>query len=100
MTVAQVGKWYAESLSFFVPVGSLEDVADQLTHWYREKACDGFVILPPFIDEEAVVPLLQERGVFRHDYGRGTLRETLGLSYPANPYAASSSAPTPAALSA
>lgn len=95
MTVAEVGKWYAESLSFFSPVGSPEDVAEQLAHWYRSGACDGFVILPPYIEADrdlflqGVVPALQERGLFRTDYPGTTLRETLGLTQPANRYAPS-----------
>ncbi|KJF70746.1 LLM class flavin-dependent oxidoreductase [Agrobacterium rhizogenes] len=92
MTVAEVGKWYAESLSFFAPVGTPDEVADQLAHWYAQRACDGFVILPPYIrrDEdlflEGVVPVLQERGLFRREYPGTTLRETLGLERPANQF--------------
>jgi hypothetical protein len=32
-----------------------------------------------------VVPELQRRGLFRHDYGGPTLRDHLGLERPANP---------------
>lgn len=90
MTVAQVGKWYAESLSFFSPVGSPQEVADQLEEWYREGACDGFVILPPYLEAEndlfleGVVPRLQAAGVFRTEYSGTTLRENLGLQAPPN----------------
>lgn len=77
MTVAEVGKWYAESLSFFSPEGSPEDVAEQLETWYREGACDGFVILPPF---------LHAAGVFRKEYSGSPLREELGLQSPSNRY--------------
>jgi hypothetical protein len=38
-----------------------------------------------FVDE--VVPLLQKRGVFRHQYTGTTLREHLGLPFPTNQYA-------------
>ena len=88
MTVGEVGKWYAESLSFFSPVGSAAEVADQLLEWYRAEACDGFVILPPYIEEDddlflsGVVPLLQDAGVFRREYPGTTLRDTLGLARP------------------
>ncbi|MCY1433959.1 Nitrilotriacetate monooxygenase component A [compost metagenome] len=37
-----------------------------------------------FVDE--VVPLLQKRGVFRHEYQGSTLRDHLGLPYPASQY--------------
>lgn len=92
MTVAEVGKWYAESLSFFSPVGSPEGVAEQLETWYREGACDGFVILPPYLEAdsdlflEGVVPQLQKAGVFRKEYPGTTLRGTLGLTRPHNRY--------------
>lgn len=92
MTVGEVGKWYAESLSFFSPVGSPQQVAEQLLEWYRAEACDGFVILPPYLEEEGdlflgqVVPLLQDAGVFRREYGGTTLRDTLGLVRPASRY--------------
>lgn len=88
MTVGEVGKWYAESLSFFSPAGSARQVADQLIEWYRAEACDGFVILPAYLEEDQdlflseVVPLLQAAGVFRQAYPGTTLRDTLGLSRP------------------
>jgi hypothetical protein len=34
-----------------------------------------------------VVPILQERGVYRRDYEGATLREHLGLDYPVNQFA-------------
>lgn len=74
MTVGEVGKWYAESLSFFSPVGSPEEVAAHLIKWYQSDACDGFVILPPYLEEkgdlflDGVVPYLQQAGVFRKQY--------------------------------
>ncbi|MBC3478007.1 LLM class flavin-dependent oxidoreductase [Pseudomonas taiwanensis] len=86
MTVGEVGKWYAESLSFFSPVGSPKEVAGKLIEWYEAGACDGFVILPPYLEMEGdlfldkVVPLLQHAGVFRTEYPGETLRDTFGLS--------------------
>ena len=48
-------------------------------------AADGYILVPhitpgglaPFVDK--IVPLLQERGVFRADYTGTTLRDHLGL---------------------
>ena len=62
--------------------------------WVRERACDGFNVMPPvfpgglrdFVD--LVVPELQRRGVYRTDYAGTTLRETLGLRRPLWPAAA------------
>ena len=57
--------------------------------WVREAgAADGFIIsaayLPGAYEEfvDQVVPLLQDRGVFRTEYEGTTLREHLGLSRP------------------
>ncbi|WP_447650274.1 LLM class flavin-dependent oxidoreductase [Pseudomonas abietaniphila] len=74
-------------------VGTPEQVADTLTHWFLAHAADGFNIMPDmfpsgveiFVDE--VVPLLQKRGVFRHEYTGSTLREHLGLPFPTSQYA-------------
>ncbi|MGW6796326.1 F420-dependent methylene-tetrahydromethanopterin reductase, partial [Streptomyces chartreusis] len=51
-------------------------------------ASDGFILVPHItptgLDEFAdkVVPLLQERGVFRSEYEGTTLRDHLGLAHP------------------
>lgn len=73
-------------------VGTPEQVADTLEHWFRAGAADGFNIMPDvfpsgvevFVDQ--VVPLLQKRGVFRREYTGSTLREHLGLPYPTSQY--------------
>jgi FMN-dependent oxidoreductase (nitrilotriacetate monooxygenase family) len=70
-----------------VAVGPPEQVADMLEQWYRSDIGNGFSIIPDvaadgvtdFVDQ--VVPLLQERGLFRTEYGGSTLREHLGVSY-------------------
>lgn len=71
-----------------VVVGSAEQVADHMQHWFENGATDGFAILPPsvpvgldrFLNE--VVPILQARGVFRTEYVPGTLRDNLGFDRP------------------
>ncbi|MGP0082946.1 MAG: NtaA/DmoA family FMN-dependent monooxygenase [Steroidobacteraceae bacterium] len=66
-------------------VGSPEQVASFLEHWFRSKGSDGFVVMPgqgPGGDRiflEQVVPILQRRGVFRKEYEADTLRGNLGL---------------------
>jgi FMN-dependent oxidoreductase (nitrilotriacetate monooxygenase family) len=65
--------------------GTPEQVADELEAWHRLGAADGFNIMPPvlptgledFVDH--VVPLLQKRGLFRHEYESTTLRGHYGL---------------------
>lgn len=69
-------------------VGTAQHVADQMEQWFRERACDGFVLaathLPGAFEEfvRMVVPILQERGVFRTEYDGDTLRGHLGLARP------------------
>jgi FMN-dependent oxidoreductase (nitrilotriacetate monooxygenase family) len=70
--------------------GTAVQVADTIEHWYDSGAADGFNIMPAvlpsglerFVDE--VVPILQERGLFRTAYTGRTLREHYGLPRPAN----------------
>lgn len=70
-------------------VGSAEQVADDLESWYRAGTADGFTVMPAetAVDLESfatlVVPMLQERGLFRRDYPASSLRERLGLRSPA-----------------
>jgi FMN-dependent oxidoreductase (nitrilotriacetate monooxygenase family) len=67
-------------------VGSARTIAEKMERFVEDRVCDGFILVPHitpggldrFADE--VVPLLQERGVFREDYEGTTLREHLGLS--------------------
>ncbi|WBP96849.1 NtaA/DmoA family FMN-dependent monooxygenase [Mycolicibacterium neoaurum] len=67
-------------------IGSPATVAEQINTLVQADASDGFILVPhvtpggldPFVD--TVVPLLQERGVFRADYTGTTLREHLGLA--------------------
>ncbi|GIQ69545.1 monooxygenase [Xylanibacillus composti] len=75
--------------------GTPEQIADHLTDWFIRGACDGFNIMPPvlpggleeFVDQ--VVPILQNRGLFRTAYTSSTLRGHLGLARPDSQFAAS-----------
>ncbi|MDI4649112.1 LLM class flavin-dependent oxidoreductase [Cohnella hashimotonis] len=74
-------------------VGTPERIADVLERFFREEAVDGFIILghvlPEGIDDfvDHVVPILQQRGLFREEYEHDTLRGHLGLAMPKNRYA-------------
>jgi alkanesulfonate monooxygenase SsuD/methylene tetrahydromethanopterin reductase-like flavin-dependent oxidoreductase (luciferase family) len=67
-------------------VGSAQSVAEAINERVQADAADGYILVPhitpdglaPFVDK--VVPLLQERGVFRADYTGTTLRDHLGLA--------------------
>ncbi|HEN8729416.1 TPA: LLM class flavin-dependent oxidoreductase [Pseudomonas putida] len=66
-------------------VGSAETVAEKMTEWFEARALDGFNIYIGHPGQfrrftEQVVPLLQERGVYRTAYEGSTLRESLGLA--------------------
>lgn len=73
--------------------GTPAQVADAIQEWFDGGAADGFNIMPPvlpsgletFVDQ--VVPILQERGLFRTEYTGRTLREHYGLPRPENQYA-------------
>lgn len=66
-----------------VIVGSAVEVADAMQDWVANTDVDGFnlayaVTHETFADiADMVVPILQERGVFKRDYAPGTLREKL-----------------------
>jgi FMN-dependent oxidoreductase (nitrilotriacetate monooxygenase family) len=73
-------------------VGTPEQVADALQKWFEEGAADGFIInslLPDGLQyfTELVVPVLQQRGLFRDEYSGSTLRDNFGLPVPANRHA-------------
>jgi alkanesulfonate monooxygenase len=64
-------------------VGSPTQVADELQSWVDETDVDGFnlayIVTPESFSDfiELVVPELQRRGVYKHAYRAGSLREKL-----------------------
>jgi hypothetical protein len=64
-------------------VGSAEEVADELIAWVEETGVDGFnlsrVVTPETLEDfvDLVVPILQDRGVYKQQYARGPLRQKL-----------------------
>ncbi|WP_439024612.1 LLM class flavin-dependent oxidoreductase [Bacillus halotolerans] len=93
MTIRELYKYVAGSRGHHIFVGTPEQLADKMQEWVDHKACDGFNIMPPLLPEgielfvDKVVPILQERGVFRKEYEGTTLREHFGLEKPVNRYA-------------
>jgi FMN-dependent oxidoreductase (nitrilotriacetate monooxygenase family) len=77
-------------------VGAPATVAEAINTLVQADASDGFILVPHItpggLDEFAdkVVPLLQERGVFRSDYKGSTLRDHLGLGPLHMPHTAAS----------
>jgi FMN-dependent oxidoreductase (nitrilotriacetate monooxygenase family) len=65
-------------------VGSAQTVADEMIRWFEGRALDGFNISVSHPAQfrrfnQEVLPILQERGVFRREYEATTLRGNLGL---------------------
>jgi N-acetyl-S-(2-succino)cysteine monooxygenase len=89
LTVRACANLVAKSRSHGTFVGTVEGLVDHMQHWQESGGCDGFNIMPAwFPDEldvfvEQVIPVLQRRGLFRTEYEGTTLRDHLGLPYPA-----------------
>jgi FMN-dependent oxidoreductase (nitrilotriacetate monooxygenase family) len=88
-SLRQLYNLVAANRGHWVLVGSPKTIADIFERWFVERAADGFNIMPTHfpggLDDfvNLVVPLLQERGLFRRAYGGRTLRDHLGLARPA-----------------
>jgi alkanesulfonate monooxygenase SsuD/methylene tetrahydromethanopterin reductase-like flavin-dependent oxidoreductase (luciferase family) len=86
----------------FVFTGTPAELADHLLSWHSD-GITGYRLRPGVQPHDLemitrqLVPLLQERGVFRHHYGERSLRSRLGLERPANRYAVAESMTTGAA---
>ena len=73
-------------------MGTPEMIADEMEEWLTTEASDGFTVMFPhlpgglddFVDK--VVPVLQDRGLFRREYEGTTLRENMGLPRPENQF--------------
>jgi FMN-dependent oxidoreductase (nitrilotriacetate monooxygenase family) len=71
-------------------IGTPQQVADEMEHWFRDGAADGFNMMPAWLPGslqdfvELVIPELQRRGLFRTEYEATTLRGNLGLAKPIN----------------
>ncbi|CAN7746977.1 NtaA/DmoA family FMN-dependent monooxygenase [Ensifer adhaerens] len=69
-------------------LGTPEEVSEAIIDLWADGTVDGYTLQPPrapddieeFIDK--VVPILQDRGVYRTRYEERTVRERYGLPYP------------------
>jgi len=68
-------------------VGTPQTIADEINTYVQADAADGFVFAPHLtpggFDEfvEKVIPILQDKGVYREEYSTSTLKGNLGLSF-------------------
>jgi FMN-dependent oxidoreductase (nitrilotriacetate monooxygenase family) len=88
MTLRDLYNLNAAARGHWVLCGSPSTIADTLQRWFESGAADGFIIMPPYFPEgfddfiDLVVPILQERCLFRCEYRGTTLRDHLGLPLP------------------
>jgi FMN-dependent oxidoreductase (nitrilotriacetate monooxygenase family) len=87
-TLRQLLARLAGARGHFTFVGTPKQVADLIEDWFTDGAADGFNIMPPVLPAmldvftAEVIPLLQQRGLFRTAYAGKTLREHYGLPWP------------------
>lgn len=88
LTIKQLAMKFANGQGHLNLVGSGDYVAEQLTQWFAQGACDGFNVKYPYFPGgvkdfvDYVIPELQNRNVFRSAYEGETLRDHLGLERP------------------
>jgi FMN-dependent oxidoreductase (nitrilotriacetate monooxygenase family) len=88
LTIRELCSSHGNHWRQFQLVGTPEQVADGMTQWFELGVVDGFNLMTLQMPDgyadiaDAVVPLLQRRGIYREGYEGKTLRENLGLSRP------------------
>jgi long-chain alkane monooxygenase len=101
-TVREIARHAAIGGRSPVLIGSAEQVAEEMRGWVEDTGVDGFnlayVLTPGSFRDVAdlVVPELQSRGLFKHDYAKGTFREKLFGAGPRLPASHPASAVRPA----
>ncbi len=86
-TVRDLIIYHFSAAGHWFPIGSVENIADQLQNRYERGAADGFNLLAFTLKydlglsavTEHLIPELQRRGIYHHDYAHDTLRGNLGL---------------------
>jgi len=88
LTLRQLLSKLAGARGHFAFAGTPEQVADLIEDWFTDGAADGFNLMPPLLPTmldafvDAVIPILQKRGLFRTEYEGETLRDLYGLARP------------------
>jgi len=86
ISIADAGRIYGRGVMCPRLVGTAKDVADEMADIVASGAADGFVVSPAFLPDtfedfvDGVVPILQDKGLFRRDYAGVTLRDHLGIA--------------------
>lgn len=67
-------------------IGTPEQIVDEMEHWFNDGVADGFNLMPPTLPGsledfvEYIVPELQKRNLYCHDYMTTTFRDHLSLN--------------------
>jgi alkanesulfonate monooxygenase SsuD/methylene tetrahydromethanopterin reductase-like flavin-dependent oxidoreductase (luciferase family) len=89
LTIRELALRVAAGRGHHIVLGTPVEIAERMQRWFENGAADGFNVMPPFFPDgledftREVVPILQEKGLFRTDYDGATLREHLGIGRPA-----------------
>lgn len=88
MRLRDVYNLMAAARGHWVLCGTPEYIADTLEAWFTTGAADGFNIMPSHFPDgltdfvDTVVPILQQRGLYRTEYEGNTLRDRMGFERP------------------
>jgi alkanesulfonate monooxygenase SsuD/methylene tetrahydromethanopterin reductase-like flavin-dependent oxidoreductase (luciferase family) len=91
-TLRQLLASLAGARGHFTVAGTPEQIADLIEDWFSDGVADGFNIMPPVLPamldvfSAEVIPLLQQRGLFRRSYEGTMLREPRDLDVVADAY--------------
>ncbi|HKS13493.1 MAG TPA: LLM class flavin-dependent oxidoreductase [Pseudomonas sp.] len=91
LSIRQLAQHFACAGGHQVVYGTAATIADRMQEWLEHEGADGFIIQFPYFPApledfvDLVVPELQRRGIYRHDYEGNTLRDSLGLERPSHP---------------
>ena len=86
LSVRQLMYKGAAGRGHLIAIGTAASVADEMEHWFKIGAADGFTFIPHSLPQSLediahdLVPELRRRGLFRSDYSGTTLRAHLDLS--------------------
>lgn len=87
-SLGEVLQRLVSSRGHWTPVGSHDEIADQLQARFESGHTDGYVVLPADLGDsldgvlEQVIPRLQDRDILRRQYRGRTLRDHLDLPLP------------------
>jgi len=88
LTIRDLALRVAAGRGHHIVLGTAEQIAGRMQEWFEGKAADGFNVMPPYFPggledfNRQVVPILQDRGLFRTEYTGSTLRDHLNIARP------------------